>query len=99
MKKSIRTVFISAIISAILLLTVGIVKVDAASASIKASKTTATVGESVTVTVTVTGAAWNVKVSGSGISETIAGYNDDAVNETKTKTFNLSTASAGTYTD
>ena len=98
MKKSIRTVLVSAIISAILLLTVGIIKVDAASASIKASKTTATVGDTVTITVNITGAAWNVKVNGSGVSDTIAGYNDDAVNETKTKTYNLNTSSAGTYT-
>lgn len=38
-------------------------KVNAASASISASKTTATVGDSVTITVNFTAAAWDLQVN------------------------------------
>lgn len=94
MKKTIKIL----IFSMIMLFIVAITEVNAASASISASKTSATVGDSVTITVKINAAAWNVKVNGSGISDTIAGYNEDAVNETKTKTYTLNTSTAGTYT-
>ncbi len=94
MKKTIKILMFSLL----MLLVFGITEVKAASASIKASKTSATVGDSVTITVTINAATWNVSVSGSGISDKIVGYNEDAVNETKTKSYTLSTSKAGTYT-
>ncbi len=94
MKKSIKII----LISIFFLLTVGVAQTFAASASISASKSTATVGENVTITVKVTAAAWDLKVSGGGISDTVVGYNEDGENENKTKTFTLNTATAGTYT-
>lgn len=69
----------------------------AASASISANKTKATVGDSVKVTVTVKAAAWNLGVSGSATGS-IIGYNDEGVNQTVTKTYTISTSNAGTYT-
>ena len=74
-------------------------KVQAASASISATKTTATVGDSVTITVNVNAAAWNLKVTGSGVSGgSVVGYDADGANTSTTKTYSLSTSSAGTYT-
>ncbi len=72
--------------------------VKAATASISASKTNAVVGDNVTITVNIYAATWNVSVSGSGIGDKIVGYNEDAVNENKTKTYTLNTSAAGTYT-
>ena len=94
MKKSIKII----LISIFFLLTVGVAQTFAASASISASKTTATVGDSVDIYVNINAAAWNVKVNGGGISETIAGFNSDAENQTTKKTLSLNTAKAGTYT-
>ena len=74
-------------------------KVQAASASISASKTSATVGDSVTISVSINAAAWNLRVSGNGISgDSIVGYDSDGNNTTTSKTFTLNTSSAGTYT-
>lgn len=92
---------IKAIIFAIFML--GIIgissKVQAASANISATKTTATVGDSVTITVNINAAAWNLKVTGSGVSGgSIVGYDADGANTSTTKTYSLSTSSAGTYT-
>ena len=72
-------------------------KVDAASASISASKTSAYVGDKVTITVTSKAGAWNLSVSGSGVSDSIVGYDLDG-NKTTTKTYTLNTSKAGTYT-
>lgn len=73
--------------------------VQAASANISATKTTATVGDSVTITVNINAAAWNLKVTGSGVSGgSIVGYDPDGANTSTTKTFSLNTASAGSYT-
>lgn len=94
MKKNIKIIVL--IIFALIL--IGTTKVCAASASIFASKTNATVGESVTITVSINAATWNVSVSGSGISDSIVGYNEDAVNQNKTKQYTLNTTQAGTYT-
>jgi len=94
MKKTIKIL----IFSVLMILVFGITEVKAASASISASKTSATVGDSVTITVTINAATWNVSVSGSGISDKIVGYNEDAVNQTKTKSYTLNTSKAGTYT-
>lgn len=74
-------------------------KVQAASANIGATKTTATVGDSVTITVNINAAAWNLKVTGNGVSGgSIVGYDPDGVNTSTSKTYALNTASAGTYT-
>ena len=70
--------------------------VNAASATIKANKTSVEVGESVKVTATVNAAAWNLKVSGA-VSGDIIGYNSDAENQTTTKTYTVDTSKAGTY--
>ena len=86
------------IFSIIMLFILGLTEVKAATASISASKTTATVGDNVTITVNIYAASWNVKVDGSGINDTIVGYNEDAVNTTKIKTYTLNTSTAGTYT-
>lgn len=77
---------------------INIGQVYAASATVSASKTSATVGDSVTITVNINAASWNVAVKGSGISDSIVGYNEDAVNQSKSKQYTLSTAKAGTYT-
>lgn len=74
-------------------------KVQAASASISASKTTATVGDSVTITVSINAAAWNLKVNGTGVSGgNIVGYDPEGVNTSTSKTYSLNTSSTGTYT-
>lgn len=93
MKKIIRSIFL------ILFATVAISlfsKVEAASATISANKTTATVGDSIRVTVTVNAAAWNINVSGSA-SDSIVGFNSNAENQTTTKTYSINTSKAGTY--
>lgn len=74
-------------------------KVNAASANISANKTTATVGDSVTITVKFTAAAWDLTVSGTGVSSAhYTDTTDDAKNKTTTKTLTLDTSSAGTKT-
>lgn len=93
MKKTIKFIFLTLFIW-VMLSAVSIV--NAASATIKANKTTATVGDSVKVTVTVNAAAWNLKVSGSASGD-IIGYNSDAENQTTTKTYTIDTSKAGTY--
>lgn len=93
MKKIIKSIFL------IIFATVTISlfsKVEAASATISANKTTATVGDSVKVTVTVNAAAWNINVSGSA-SDSIVGFNSDAENQTTTKTYSINTSKAGKY--
>lgn len=72
-------------------------KSNAATASISASKTTATAGDKVTVTVSINAATWNLEVSGSA-TDTIVGYNEDAVNEKTTKTYTVTSSKAGTCT-
>jgi len=69
----------------------------AASATLTAAKTTATVGDKVKVTVKVVAGAWNLKVSGSASGD-IIGFNMDAENETTTKTYTISCSKVGTYT-
>ena len=65
-------------------------RVEAASASITATKTTATVGENVTISVNINAAAWNLKVSGAGVSGgNIVGYDSNGSNTSTTKTYSL----------
>lgn len=93
MKKIIKSIFL------IIFATVAISlfsKVEAASATISANKTTATVGDSVKVTLKINAAAWNINVSGSA-SDSVVGFNSDAENQTTTKTYSINTSKAGTY--
>ena len=93
MKKIIKIIFL------IIFATVAISlfsKVEAASATISANKTTATVGDSVKVTLKINAAAWNINVSGSA-SDSVVGFNSDAENQTTTKTYSINTSKAGTY--
>lgn len=96
MKAKLKTIIFAVIMLGI----IGISsKVQAASASISATKTTATVGDSVTITVNINAAAWNLKVTGNGVSGgSIVGYNPEGINTSTTKTYALNTSSAGTYT-
>lgn len=84
------------IIIAMFSITLVINGVYAATATITANKTSVTVGTKVTITVKVNAAAWNLKVSGSA-SDSLVGFNMDAVNQTTTKTYTLNTSKAGTY--
>ena len=93
MKKIIKSIFLA--IFAIIAMSL-FSKVEAASATISANKTTATVGDSVNVTVTINAAAWNINVSGSA-TDSIVGFNSDAENQTTTKTYSINTSKAGTY--
>lgn len=93
MKRTLKVIFL--VMFAWLALTI-FSQVNAASATIKASKTSATVGDTVKVTVTVNAATWNLKVSGSA-EGSIVGFNSDAENEKTTKTYSVKPSKAGTY--
>ena len=93
MKKTIKFIFLTLFIW---ILFAAFSAVNAASATIKANKTTVSVGDSVKVTVTVNAAAWNLKVTGSATGD-IIGYNPDAENKSTTKTYTIDTSRAGTY--
>ena len=56
------------IVILIAILILGTIKVEAASAKIEASTSTAEVGAEVTITAKFTAAAWHIKVSGNGIT-------------------------------
>lgn len=92
MKKKLLFILIS-----LLFVGVTFTGVYAASASIKASKTTVTEGTKVTVTVNVNAVTWNLTVSGA-VSDSVVGANMDEKNQTTTKTYTLDTSKAGTYT-
>ena len=72
--------------------------VKAASASISASKTSITLGESVTITTTINGASWDINLSCASFSQGYADTTDDAENGTKTYTYSFTPSSTGTYT-
>ena len=98
MKKILNNIIRLIVIISIFSVMIKPFNVYAASASITASKTTATVGDKVTITVKVTAGAWNLSVKGSGVSaDKIVGYDMDQ-NKTTTKTYTLNTSKAGTYT-
>lgn len=94
MEKVIKSIFL--IIFAIAVLSI-FSQVKAATATISANKTTATVGDSVQVTVKINAATWNIKVSGSA-SDSIVGVDFDAKNKVTTQTYSIDTSKAGTYT-
>ena len=88
------------VITIILFMIVGIVEnnINAATANISASKTNAYVGESVTINVSINAAAWNLNVSGNGISPgAITGFNMEGTNQFTAKSYTLNTSSVGTY--
>jgi len=73
----------------------------AASANISSNSKEVNVGESVNINVSVDAIAWNLKVNGSGISESIVGGNmdgDELSNKVTNKSYKLDTSKAGTYT-
>lgn len=73
-------------------------KVQAASANISASKISVTEGEAVSINVSINAASWSLKLSGSGVTDDIVGYDLDANNVTTNKSYSLNTNKAGTYT-
>lgn len=74
-------------------------KVDAASASLTASSTSVTVGTKVTVTAKGTAGAWDLEISGDGVSTAkIVGYTDDGENGSFSKSLSFTPSSVGTYT-
>lgn len=93
-KKILVTIFIL-----IMILVIGTINVKAASYNIEANKKTVEVGEKVTITVKFVAAAWNVKVSGNGITgATYASQTSDLSEVETVKTFELDTSKSGTYT-
>ena len=93
MKKIIKSIFL------IIFATVAISlfsKVEAASATISANKTTATVGDSVKVTLKINAAAWNINVSGSASDSVVCFYSYEE-NQTSNNTYSINTSKAGTY--
>lgn len=73
--------------------------VNAASASISASSKSVSVGDKVSINVSVNAMAWNVKVSGSGVSGSIVGGNmENMSNKSTSKSYTLDTSKAGSYT-
>lgn len=72
-------------------------KVQAASANISASTTSAKVGENIKITVSINGASWNLNLSGA-VSNSYADVTDDAENTNKTYTTSFTPSSAGKYT-
>ncbi len=72
-------------------------KVNAASASAKASKGQVSVGDNATVTITINAAAWNVKVTGAA-SKSYVGNTDDLKNKTTTDSIKIDTSSTGAKT-
>lgn len=94
MKKIFEKIIILTIFCLIILTSQQVV--HAASASITASKTSITVGESVTIRVNMVAASWNLHVSGS-TSKSIVGYSEDGENVTKTQTISFKPKAKGTY--
>ena len=75
------------------------ITVNAASTSLGASSTNVTVGTKVTVTASGNAAAWDLTLSGDGISSTsIVGYTEDAENASFSKSVSFTPSKAGTYT-
>ena len=79
--------------------TIFITNVYGATANISATKTSVYVGDSVSINVNINAAAWNLNVSGNGISGgNITGFNMEGTNQTTSKTYTLNTQNPGTYT-
>ena len=99
MRKKILEKLILVIIFALLACGILSTNVNAVSASINASSTSVKVGTKVTITIKWNAAAWNLTVSGNGISsKTYADVTDDAENASFSETISFTPSSAGTYT-
>ena len=95
MKKKISII----IFGIILAIFIGITRVEAASANISATRTTAEVGDNVSITVNFTAAAWNLQVSGEGVnSKGYASQTSDLSEQNTTESLRLDTSKVGTYT-
>ena len=94
MKKSIRIILLT--ILSFIMMTI-FLNADAASASISASKTNATVGDTITISVSMNAAAWNTKLTGA-VTKNFAGNSDDGENMNKVETATFTPTAAGTYT-
>lgn len=94
MKKNLKVTILAILIFIVSTLCI---KVEAASASISASKLNATVGDNITITVSMNAAAWNTKLTGA-VNKNFAGNSDDGENTNKTETVTFTPSSAGTYT-
>lgn len=78
---------------------VSVVVANAASASISASSRNVTTGTKVTITAKGSAAAWDLTLSGDGISSAaIVGYTNDAENGSFSKSASFTPTKAGTYT-
>lgn len=89
---------ISVIVLVIMFSLMMALKADAASVSIYANNNEVTVGTKVTITVSGNAAAWDLKISGTGISTTpIVGYTSDAENGSFSKTISFTPNSTGKY--
>lgn len=73
--------------------------VKGASATIKASKNPASVGDSVTINININAASWNLKASGTGVKGgTYVGFTPNLNNESKTEKLTLDTSTTGSKT-
>lgn len=71
---------------------------NAGNANISASSTNVEAGTAVNINVNVNAMAWNLKVSGSGISDKVVGGNMEGTNQATSKSYKLDTSKPGTYT-
>ncbi|MBR3720367.1 MAG: cadherin-like beta sandwich domain-containing protein [Clostridia bacterium] len=94
MKKNIRIILLTILSFIIMTL---FISVDAATASISANKTSATVGDTVTISVSMNAAAWNTKLTGA-VTKNFAGNSDDGENMKKVETVTFTPSAAGSYT-
>lgn len=98
MKKISLKVIIMILISTIIIFINNIIS-NAASTSLSANEKEVSVGDSVTINVSADAMTWNLKVSGSGISDKIVGGNlDEIANKSTSKSYKLDTSKPGTYT-
>lgn len=94
MKKNIKIILLT--IVSFIIMTI-FLTVDAATANISASKTNATVGDTITISVSMNAAAWNTKLTGA-VTKNFAGNSDDGENMKKVETATFTPTAAGTYT-
>lgn len=88
-----------ALVFIILYIILGNNVVNAAGFDISATSYDVKIGENVTINVNFTAAAWDIVVSGNGITEGVyAGYTEDLSEKTTSKSINLDTSTEGTYT-
>lgn len=98
MKKIHYKVIITILFTAILLFMTKSVS-NAGTAGISASSTDVKVGDNVNINVNINAIAWNLKINGSGISDSIVGGNlDELANKVTNKSYKLDTSKAGSYT-